>query len=166
MYSGILLAFELIGVRVKNEPFSNFKIELLSPEALPFVFITLILYYGTRYKIEWHQSSEERRLLKASRIDYWLSHGIAILTILVFGVQRLTKVQIAGTSFLAAVSFTIFFLSIALYIFWISSRARNINASKNSQHTKTFYKSLRSYAWFLLVIIILFWTLNYGFSIL
>lgn len=96
LYSALLMAWELLGLRLSETPLSNINFTIKSPQAAPFVLIALIVYFCFRTIIEWHQTSKKRRLQPASKIDFLISHIIASLAILLFGIQRLLQIQIAN----------------------------------------------------------------------
>src|SRR5437588_5845111 len=97
LVSALLIAWELIGVELDASPVENVKVTLKSPQAAPYVLIVLILYFGFRTTIEWYQNDSRRRRLLASRIDFTVSHLIAITALALYGFQTLSKIQIANT---------------------------------------------------------------------
>lgn len=94
LFSGILLAWELVGVDLPKEPFEAVKITLKSPDAAPLVFLALIAYFGFHSTVEWFQCDPARRAQLPSLIDFTSAHAIAACALLVFGFQAATRVQI------------------------------------------------------------------------
>ena len=99
LFSGLLIAWELVGLRLPADGklSTTIEVELLSPNAAPFVLIALILYFAFRMELEWRYCSPEEHHQKIARLDYWSTHGIALAAVGLFGVQRLLEVQVAET---------------------------------------------------------------------
>jgi hypothetical protein len=95
LFAGLLMAWELIGVRLDTKLFPSANVELLTPEAAPLVLIVMVLYSGYRTSIEWYQCDERRRELRVSKIDFRVAHIIGIASLALFAIQRLLKVQLA-----------------------------------------------------------------------
>ena len=95
LYSALLFAWEFVGIRLPNRPFTQIDIEIMTPQAAPWIFIVLILYFGHRTILEWLQSPTERRQLIASKMDFYTTICIPIAALLVFSVQRILAIQIA-----------------------------------------------------------------------
>ncbi len=49
LYSGLLLAWELIGLTIPSKPFINSNVEIKNPEAFPIVLLILILYFSIEH---------------------------------------------------------------------------------------------------------------------
>lgn len=94
--SGLLLAWELIGIEFPGAPLENVKIILKSPQAVPYVLIALVVYFAFRITIEWYQSEPSRRSLWASRVDFAVAHLIGTAALLLYAVQALLHVQVAN----------------------------------------------------------------------
>jgi hypothetical protein len=94
LFSGILLAWELVGVDLPKEPFTAVKVTLKSPEAAPFVLLALIGYFGFHSTVEWYQCDAQRRAQIPSLIDFGTAHLIATCAVLVYAVQALARVQL------------------------------------------------------------------------
>ncbi len=95
----MLFAWEFIGIDLPEAGkslFPNLNISLKSPQAVPWVALVLIFYFGFRTVMEWLQAEPNRRTLKISRIDYYATLAIPISVLLTFGFQKLLKVQIAS----------------------------------------------------------------------
>jgi hypothetical protein len=94
--SGLLLAWELIGVDFTAKPLENLNITLKSPQAIPYVLIALVAYFAFRITIEWYQAEPARRRLMASRADFAVAHIIGAAAILLYAVQAILRVQLAN----------------------------------------------------------------------
>jgi hypothetical protein len=112
--SALLMAWELIGIELQASPMENLKLTLKSPQAAPYVLIVLIIYFGFRVTIEWHQNDIRRRSLRASRIDFAAAHTIAAAALLLYGFQTLSKIQIANTFARGLITFLISVATIGL----------------------------------------------------
>ena len=88
LFSGLLIAWELIGIQVNASPFSDFNVTLKSPEAAPYILITLVGYYAFRLTVEWYQCDSSRRVLKVSRIDFFIAHSLGLVAVGLYAVQR------------------------------------------------------------------------------
>ena len=95
LFSGLLIAWELIGIQLPKDPFPQIKIILKSPEAAPFIFISLILFFSFRMTIEFLQCDQKRIDNKYSKIDFHVAHLLALISVLLFIFQRTTEVQSA-----------------------------------------------------------------------
>ncbi len=95
MFAGLLLAWELVGIRLTEEPLTNFKLMLKSPEAAPFVLIALVTYFSFRITVEWLQCDLGRRALKVAKIDFAMAHTLAVVSIGLYGLQRTADFQVA-----------------------------------------------------------------------
>ena len=84
--SGILLLWELVGIELEPTPIESLKVKLLSPEAVPVILFSLVIYFAFRFIIEWSQCDSYRRQFLASRVDYYAAHvvGFAALSIYAF----------------------------------------------------------------------------------
>lgn len=104
-FSALLLGWELVGIDVSTAPLQNVNIVLKSPQALPWVLIALVIYFGFRYLVEWMQSSEQRRKRFISRLDFFVAHGIAGLAVALYFYQTISKVQLADNQRVMALVF-------------------------------------------------------------
>jgi hypothetical protein len=94
LYSGLLFAWEFIGIDVPSDPFPNLSIHIKNPQAVPIVLIVLILYFGFRTMLEWYQSAPDRRKFKASKIDFKLTIRLPSIALITFVIQRLLEIEI------------------------------------------------------------------------
>lgn len=95
LFSGLLIAWELIGIQVNASPFSDFNVTLKSPEAAPYILIALVGYYAFRLTIEWYQCDSSRRALKVSRVDFFIAHSLGIVAVGLYAIQRGLGLQLA-----------------------------------------------------------------------
>jgi hypothetical protein len=63
LVSGVLLAWELVGIELTPEPFENVNVKLLTPGAAPWVLFALVCYFAFRFHIEWLHCDPRRREL-------------------------------------------------------------------------------------------------------
>jgi hypothetical protein len=94
LFSGLLFAWELIGIEIKETPIEKINITLKSPDAAPYALIVILCFYAFRFSIEWHQSDKTRRDLIQSKIDYFSSHFISIAAISLFLIQSALNNQV------------------------------------------------------------------------
>jgi hypothetical protein len=94
LFSGLLFAWEFIGIELSNDPIATFRLSIKTPLAAPYVLLVLIVYFLTRTVIEWYQSDAERRTMRVSRLDFSLSITIAALAIFTFLFQAIAKMQL------------------------------------------------------------------------
>lgn len=104
LFSGLLVAWELVGIELTKAPLANFNITLKSPQAAPYVLIALVLYFAFRITIEWLQCDRSRRTLRVSLIDFTVSHVLAVAALALYVAQRLLDLQLVdipsdGTDF-------------------------------------------------------------------
>lgn len=93
LFSGLLIAWELIGVDLEN--FAPYEVKLKNPEAAPFVLLALVVYFAIRTGIEWHQCDEERRRRQVSRLDLALSYGLGAMSVFLCVLQDVLGIQVA-----------------------------------------------------------------------
>ena len=102
--SALLLAWELVGVDFGPSPFESLRITLKSPEAVPYVIVALVVYFGFRITVEWFQSDSRRRAAPASKIDFAVAHLIGICSLTLFAIQTALRFQLANTGWIAPIS--------------------------------------------------------------
>src|SRR5690242_5559555 len=90
LVSGVLLAYVLIGIALPEDGklIPNASIALKNPNALPIIFLTLLIYFAYRVTIEWNQCDERRRALTVSRIDFLVVHALGLLSIGAYLIDR------------------------------------------------------------------------------
>ena len=94
LWSALLFAWEFIGIEIKDNLFPNLNIHIKSPGAAPYVLLCLVLYFVYRIVTEWLLMPPERRNVRITRRDFKVSIAIAIIALLVFGIQQVLKTQI------------------------------------------------------------------------
>ena len=94
LFAALLLAWELIGLRIDENILADRGLKILSPQAIPIVLIVLLAYFAYRTTIEWHQSDVRRRSLRVSRYDFRIAHVLAVIALGVFSVQRMLDIQL------------------------------------------------------------------------
>lgn len=118
LFSGLLFAYELIGIDIRSQPLENLAVEVRSPQATPWALLILVLYFMLRYVIEWYQSSYLRRNMRVAKIDFTSTLIISGLALATFGIQRILDIQIADKIFSNPQflwgAFSVFFGSISL----------------------------------------------------
>lgn len=92
--SAILVAWELIGLDVKESPIQNINVALKTPQAIPYVLIALVFYSAYRITVEWYQSDSRRRSTRVSRIDFAITHGLGLTSLLIFLIQVIIRIQV------------------------------------------------------------------------
>ncbi len=101
IFSGLLLAYELIGFEIGEKPITSFDVSVKSPNAVPIILIAVMIYYWIRYYIEWKQSDEKRRELSISQFDFLIHNVIPSISTLILLAQYLTGTQLVSDDILA-----------------------------------------------------------------
>jgi hypothetical protein len=78
------LLWELVGIELEPKPIENFKITLLSPEAVPAILFILVFYFAFRFVIEWNQCDGYRRQFLASRADFYTAHAVGLVAVSIY----------------------------------------------------------------------------------
>jgi hypothetical protein len=104
LFSGLLIAWELIGFEVSEMQAANWKVTILSPQAIPYVLIVLILYFAYRTILEWlpisYKAISDRspsRQNTTAKTDFMVSHIIAIISLGIYFYQLTANKQIADS---------------------------------------------------------------------
>ena len=95
LFSGLLFAWEFVGLEITAQPVGNLDLRIQTPEAAPYVLLVLVGYFTVRLSIEWQQSPPARRATPPSRCDLALSLAIPVIAALTFGIQRFSDVKVA-----------------------------------------------------------------------
>lgn len=95
LFSGLLMVWSLVGVRIEQAPIESLKVTLLNPEAVPVMLFFLVLYFAFRLTIEWYQCELNRRTIFASRVDFISAHCIGVISALLYSFQLMTKFRFA-----------------------------------------------------------------------
>ena len=61
------------------------------------MLIALLIYFAFRTELEWRYCSPAKQYLKIARVDYWSTHGLAVMALGLFALQRLAEVQVVQT---------------------------------------------------------------------
>jgi hypothetical protein len=88
----------LVGIDIKKVIEYITKIEVKdfkNPRALAWGYFFLWTYSAIRFGIEWSQVELNRRKNIASKWDLWVTHSIAIIAGIVWGVQHISDYQLA-----------------------------------------------------------------------
>ncbi|OGU74468.1 MAG: hypothetical protein A2V93_10310 [Ignavibacteria bacterium RBG_16_34_14] len=94
LFSALLIAWELIGIKLTPEPIESLKIIIKTPEIAPYVLLILVIYFAYRFTIEWLLINEEGRKIRPARIDFYVAHGIGVISVIIIIVQAITEIQI------------------------------------------------------------------------
>lgn len=94
LFASLLFIWEFIGVDIPYKPWAGLDIVFKTPKAAPYVIICVLLFYAIRFTIEWFQSDGLRREYLPSRIDYFLSHIISAIAIILYFVQIFIAKQV------------------------------------------------------------------------
>lgn len=96
LFSGLLVAWEIIGIELGEVPLSNFSVTLQSPDAAPVVLLALVGYFTIRLMIEWSQVHPQRKKVVAARIDLLLAFLLVGSAIGIYFFQIIYGEQIAS----------------------------------------------------------------------
>jgi hypothetical protein len=90
LVSGVLLAYVLIGIGLPDDGklIPNASISLKNPNALPIIFLTLLIYFSYRVTIEWNQCDERRRAMTVSRVDFLVAHALGLCSVAAYLIDR------------------------------------------------------------------------------
>ncbi len=102
LFSGILIAWEYVGVQIGRSnlatlktPVTDTPVTLSSPEVIPNVIISLILYFLVRLLIEWSISSKDLRRQAPAQLDLGLAVSLSLIAIGLFIIQTTTGIRLA-----------------------------------------------------------------------
>lgn len=131
LWSTILFIWELVGVNLDKAKDAGGNIgpvvtALKSPQAVPWVLLTLVLYFLFKCSVEWAQCHVERRKVRFARVDFYSAWLVALASIALYAVQAFSRIQLANAvtpvrvfSFeLAFFSFLGFLLAVRLGFGW------------------------------------------------
>jgi hypothetical protein len=165
LLSGILLAWEYVGIRVGQQnaggngisgqppvapdaklPIFDMPMTFEHPEVIPSVILILVMYFGIRYTIEWLASTGKERGRVAWIADRVIAYMIGVLAISVFALQRMSAFRLANiitpTALVALVigGIASFWLSYSSILF-ISKHADRINLTRTGVRWLLIYGS-------------------------
>jgi hypothetical protein len=93
--AALVFGWELIGIRLSSEQeLAGTKIQLTSPEAIPWALICLLCLFYLRLHLEWRQCDRGRRADLAARLDFILAQCIAVSAVMLFAYQKIGKEQL------------------------------------------------------------------------
>lgn len=95
--SGLLFAREYVGITVGDkaaEVVGGIPLSIKSPDAAPWILLTLVLFFWCRLALEWGQCAQERRRVLLARLDVTLSTMIAGAAVAAFAYQHTTRTQL------------------------------------------------------------------------
>lgn len=102
LFSGILIAWEYVGISVGDPEAGatgtlpgDVTVAIRNPEVVPVVIVLLVLFFAARLTIEWWQCDPHRRELLASRVDLFLTFGLAGFSVLIFLLQQVFSYRLA-----------------------------------------------------------------------
>ncbi len=128
LFSGLLLAWELIGINLEEATTSGLKVKIQNTEAIPYVILLLVIYFVFRLIVEWMQSNIIRRKLLQSRIDFVVSLIIPFLSISIYIVQKVFGISVFERyQFYILLFLFLLVLSLGLYLTPIFLLKRRIN---------------------------------------
>jgi hypothetical protein len=94
LVSAALFFWRLFGA---NVDLSKLGLSLPSADAGPYILGIALLYLCYKFIIEWKESDAKSREKTASRIDFWVTHGVALGSILMVVQQRLAIAKIGAS---------------------------------------------------------------------
>ena len=104
LFSGLLLVWEYIGVRLGDIPTGTVKaklpvadatVTLQNPEVVPVVIAIVTIYFAYRLTVEWFQCDDDIRHSLVTRIDLYVAYFIASSALIVFAFQQATTFRLA-----------------------------------------------------------------------
>jgi hypothetical protein len=118
LISGILLAYVLIGIALPEDGklIPNASIALKNPNALPIIFLTLLIYFAYRVTIEWNQCDERRRAMTVSRVDFLVAHALGLCSVAAYLIDRALEFGLGqlAVAYAPEVFFVVLWLGISL----------------------------------------------------
>jgi hypothetical protein len=118
LVAGILLAYVLIGIGLPEDGklIPNASISLKNPNALPIIFLALLVYFAYRVTIEWNQCDERRRAMTASRVDFLVAHALAVCSVAAYLIDRALEFGLGqlAVTYAPEVFFVVLWVAISL----------------------------------------------------
>src|ERR1051326_1822370 len=101
LWAGILFIWELVGIDLEKAKEAGGNAGAIitaikSPQAIPWVLIILVAYFLFKTTVEWYQCNANRRILRASRIDFTSAWIFAVLALALYIAQTISHVQLAN----------------------------------------------------------------------
>lgn len=118
LVSGVLLAYVLIGIGLPEDGkiLPNASVSLKNPNALPIIFLALLIYFAYRVTIEWNQCDERRRAMTVSRVDFLVAHALGLCSVAAYLVDRALEYGLGQLAVMYApeVFFVVLWIGISL----------------------------------------------------
>ncbi len=92
MATALLASWQLIGITLETK--EKWGVSFKSPSAIPLILIILVVYFGYRLTIEWLQCDPRRRTNLPAAIDYRVTHGLAIIALIITLIQYMLRKQV------------------------------------------------------------------------
>lgn len=92
LFSALLASWQIIGITLETK--EKWGVTFKSPNAVPLVLVSLVVYFGYKVTIEWVQVEEGRRNNIAAAIDFRVAHALAVVALGITFIQYLLHVQI------------------------------------------------------------------------
>jgi hypothetical protein len=92
LFSALLASWQIIGITLETK--EKWGLTFKSPNAVPLVLVSLVVYFGYKVTIERMQVEEGRRQNIAAAIDFRVAHALAVVALGITGIQYLLHVQI------------------------------------------------------------------------
>ena len=101
LWAGILFIWELVGIDLDKAKEAGGNAgavvgAIKAPQAVPWAFLTLILYFGFKLRIEWGQCNHLRRQMRESRVDYYSAFFVASIAFILYLAQAISHIQFAN----------------------------------------------------------------------
>lgn len=118
LVSGILLAYVLVGIQLpeSGKIIPSAEVALKTPDALPLIFITLLVYFAYRLTIEWNQCNEQRCAFLAARIDFYGAHALGVVAVAAYLIDRALQVGLGelAVAYAPEIIFVLFWLILCI----------------------------------------------------
>lgn len=145
LWSGVLFAWELIGIDLTKVVDDGSNIgtiikSITTPQAIPWVILILIAYFGFRMSIEWYHCDPDRRHMLVSKVDVRVSTGIAVLSYALYFYQLFAETQLAqqaisdDPTFELVIAAVISMLFSTSFLYTTSATTRTRGLRINPQH--------------------------------
>lgn len=100
LWSAVLFVWEFVGIdleQAKNtEGYAGALVKSIkSPQAVPWVLLIVVAYFLFKTTVEWYQCLTERRMILASRVDFFFGWFVALTTYALYVGQAISRVQVA-----------------------------------------------------------------------